>query len=71
MAEFKYEVVEKIGAVEKGIELRVVAWNGNPPKNDLRQWYTNRIGKERCCKGITFTDEEAKELLFILETMGI
>ena len=71
MAEFKYEVIEKIGVVEKGIELRVVAWNGNQPKNDLRQWYTNRIGEERCGKGITLTDEEAKELLFILETMGI
>lgn len=71
MADFKYEVTEKIGTVEKGIELRVVAWNGNTPKNDLRQWYTNRIGEERCGKGITFTDDEARELLAILETIEL
>ncbi len=71
MAEFKYEVTENIGTVEKGIELRRVAWNGNPPKNDLRQWYTNRIGEERCGKGITFTDDEARELLTILETIEL
>lgn len=71
MAEFKYEVAEVIGTVEKGIELRRVAWNGNPVKNDLRSWYVNGAGAERCGKGVTFTDEEAVKLLNILETIDL
>lgn len=61
MAEFKYEVKRKIGAIEKDIELRVVSWGGYPESYDLRKWYTSN-GEERCAKGITFSEDVGKEL---------
>ena len=68
MADFRYEVKKIIGAIEKGFELRVVAWGENHEKYDLRKWYDHN-GTERCGKGITFTASEAKELLNILDNI--
>lgn len=66
------DVVEKIGVVgqrkQNTIELRIVSWNRKPPKYDLRGWYMYN-GEERCAKGITFSEEEAKALFEILETI--
>lgn len=66
------DVVEKIGVVgqrkQNTVELRIVSWNRKPPKYDLRGWYMYN-GEERCAKGITFSEEEAKALFEILETI--
>lgn len=62
MAEFKFNVEKIVGAIEKGIELRVVAWGNYPAKYDLRKWYTDSTGAERCAKGFTFNAEEGKAL---------
>jgi hypothetical protein len=66
--EFKYEVLEKIGVISKKNgwtkELRVVAFNDNEPKYDIRDW--SEDGK-RMGKGATLTFEELQELYTILE----
>lgn len=65
--EFTYEVTNTIGKLgeDSKYELRVVSWNGNPAKVDLRQWY-QKDGQEMCGKGISLTNEEAKTLIDLL-----
>jgi hypothetical protein len=68
--EVKYEVLEKCGVIStrKGrngdstLELRYVAWNGNDPKYDIRPWYLDDDGNEKCAKGITLSGEELEKL---------
>lgn len=65
--EVTFEVVKKIGALnEKGLELRIVAWNGGEPKFDIRSWYINKNGEERCGKGIGLTKDELANLVKLL-----
>lgn len=63
MAEFKYEITERIATLsERGIwtkELNKVSWNGRPAKYDIREW-NHEEGKMG--KGVTLSDEEAKIL---------
>lgn len=60
----KYEITERIKVLsERGVwtkELNKVSWNDREPKFDLRDWNheENRMGK-----GVTLTEEEARELL--------
>lgn len=69
MAEFKYEITEKIAVLsEKGDwtkELNLVSWNGRPAKYDIREW-NHEEGKMG--KGITLSDEEAKALVEALNS---
>ena len=62
----KYEVQEKCGVVgQRGkytLELRYVSWNGGEPKYDIRPWFTNENGEEKCVKGITLSGEELESL---------
>lgn len=68
MADIKYDIVEKIAVLsEKGSwskEINKVSWNERPAKFDIRDW-NHEEGKMR--KGVTLTDEEAKELLEALK----
>lgn len=66
--EISYEVTKVIGKLGENSkkELRIVAWNGNPAKVDLRDWYTDKDGNEKCGKGVSLTNEEAKELVNLL-----
>lgn len=67
----KYEIVEIIGILgtkkRKGIfntlELRKVRWFGSAPMWDLREWDP----EGRPGKGITLTDEMAKQLRGLLK----
>ena len=68
-----YEVHENFGVVGKRtgdwqIELRLISWNGNEPKYDLRPWKDTDEG-EKCGKGITMTGQELETLLGILKSM--
>ena len=68
MSEFTYEIVEEIGVIsenEKGWkkELNLISWNGGEPKYDIRDWAPNH---EKMGKGITLTEEEAKQLYLLL-----
>lgn len=72
--ELKYEVIEKFGALDSDSsmpkELRLISWNGNDPKYDLRPWGVNEDGTEKCGKGITLDAEELQSLLEILQEMN-
>ena len=68
--EAKYEVLENFGTIsEKNgweLQLRLVSWNGNDPKYDVRAWKTED-GVEKCRKGLTLTGEEAEGLYKLLK----
>lgn len=68
MSNIKYEITEKIAVLsERGVwtkELNKVSWNERPAKFDLRDWNHE---EGRMGKGITLTDDEAKELLEALK----
>ena len=64
------EVVKKIAVLsdpEAGYkkELNLVSWNGAEPKIDLRTWSPEGIA----LKGLTLTEDEAKELCKALNDM--
>ena len=64
------EVIKKIALIsgsETGFrkELNIVSWNGREPKYDLRNWSPEGMA----LKGLTLTEEEAKELQKALNDM--
>lgn len=65
-----FKVKEVIGVLGKrknnSLELRVISWNGNPAKYDIRGWYEYN-GEERCSKGFTFSEFEIRSLYNIIE----
>lgn len=71
MADFKYEIIRKIGKISEGNkgwskELNLVSWNERAPKYDLRDWNheENKMGK-----GVTLSKDEVKELLEVLKSI--
>lgn len=68
MPNITYDIVEELGTLSensKGWEKQVnlISWNGAKPKYDIRDWAPER---EKMSKGITLTEDEATELLKIL-----
>jgi len=63
------ETVGVISTDKKGrkLELRYGSWNGNVDKYDLRKWYVDEDGEEKCAKGVGLTGEELVKLLEILK----
>lgn len=64
MADIKYEITEELGILsEKSSgwtkELNRISWNGGAAKFDIRDWAPEH---EKMGKGVTLTDEEAKQL---------
>ena len=64
------EVIKKITLIsgsETGYrkELNIVSWNGREPKYDLRSWSPEGIP----LRGVTLTEDEAKELQKVLNDM--
>ncbi len=69
MKDVKYEIIKEIGILSESTsgwkkELNVISWNDGEPKYDLRDWAPNR---EKMGKGITFTSEEAANLMMLLQ----
>ena len=69
MSEIKCTTIEKIGIIRQSTngwnkELRLVSWNDADPKYDIRDWSPV---DEKMGKGITLTEEEARNLLGLLE----
>lgn len=65
MKEIQYEIKQEIAVLSKSDsgytkEINLISWNGAEPKYDIRSFSPNR---EKCGKGITLTETEAKELL--------
>ncbi len=71
MANFEYEIMEKIGVLSTNQsgwtkELNLISWNGRPAKFDIRDWSPDH---EKMGKGLTFTNEEIESLKNILNEM--
>lgn len=69
MKEIKSEIVKELAVLsrsESGYtkEINLVSWNGAEPKYDIRSWSPER---EKCGKGITLTETEARNLLAALQ----
>lgn len=68
-----YEVKKVLGVLDSDStmqkELRLISWNGNEPKYDLRNWRTDKDGNEVCGKGLTMDKEEIYSLYNILKEM--
>lgn len=67
---FNYKVEETLATLSKKdneiTELRIISYNHYKPKLDLHKWEVEE-GKETMLRGLTLTDEEAKELLTALQ----
>ena len=66
--EIEYKLVEKLGVLDThksgwAREVNIVAWNGKPPKFDIRDWDPEH---ERMSRGITLHEREAIKLAKIL-----
>ena len=69
MKEIQSEIVKELAVLsqsESGYtkEINLVSWNGAEPKYDIRSWSPER---EKCGKGITLTETEARNLLAALQ----
>ena len=67
--EITFEVMEHYGVISAtdtgwSKEVNLVAWNGNAPKIDIRDWDETH---ERMSRGITLTEEQGKKLYEILK----
>ena len=72
MAEFQYEIVEKIGVLSESPkgwtkELNRISWNGGAPKYDIRDWAPDH---EKMGKGVTLSDDEEKNIKKLFEQIG-
>lgn len=73
MANFKYEIKEKLGTISENSkgwskQLNLISYNDNTPKYDLRDWAPEN---EKMGKGTTLTKEELKALRDILNKMDL
>ena len=72
--EIKMETTEKIGVISDNgkntLELRKTTVNGENEKFDLRTWYTDDKGIEKCNKGIRLTEDELLKLGEIINGMN-
>ncbi len=73
MTSFTYEVKEILGEISESEtgwkkELRIISWNNNMPKYDIRDWSPD--GK-KMGKGITFNKEEIIKLKEIIQEIEI
>lgn len=62
--DFTYEIREHIATLNTNKdgwtkEVNVVAWNGNAPKIDIREWAPDH---SRMTRGITLTEKEGEDL---------
>ena len=73
MAEFKYEITEKIAVLSQSAngwerQLNLVSWNEREPKYDIRDWSPDGT---KMGKGISLTHDELAILKGVLEEMDI
>jgi hypothetical protein len=73
MADFKYEIAQKIGVLSTSAsgwakELNLVSWNEHEPKFDLRDWAPEN---KQMGKGDTLTKDELKALRDLLNGMEL
>ncbi len=68
--QFSYTITEKVGILSQygsiSKELNLISYGGDMPLYDLRKWQTLADGTRKLCKGITFSENEAKKLKAML-----
>ena len=71
MPDIKYIITEPIGVLStsgrRSLELNMISWNDRPANYDLRRWQSDGNAKI-ISKGITFNEEEARELYALLKS---
>lgn len=76
MSDITYDVNDEFDEVfdEKGnvvLAARLVSWNGNPAKLELRKWNITADGQERPNKGFSFLTKEGPDsLVHVLSRRG-
>lgn len=76
--EIKYEVKEdylvatrtKNNGNTEELRLRFMSWNDREPRYDIRPWYKDEDGKEKCAKGVSLSGEELIELGKIIQKLA-
>lgn len=67
-----YRIIKELGIVGQTnyetTELNIITWNNHKPKLDLRKWKLQEDGTKRVNRGLTLTDEEARNLNKYLTT---
>ena len=69
MADIKYEIKNRYGFISESPkgwkrELNLISWNDAAPKYDIRDWSPDQ---SKMGKGITLSEDEAKELMMLLQ----
>lgn len=70
MSVFKYEVKKHVATISSTsdgrytLELNLISYGDNPPKYDLRKWDR---GNNRMFKGVTFSTDEAAQIVQALQ----
>ena len=73
MAEFKYEIVEKVGVISQSAkgwskELNFISWNDREPKFDIREWSEDH---SQMSKGVSLTKAELIALRDLLNDLKL
>ena len=73
MAEFKYEITERIAVLSQSAngwerQLNMVSWNEREPKYDIRDWSPDGT---KMGKGISLTHDEPAILKGVLEELEL
>lgn len=71
--DIRVHVIEEIAVLSEDDrgwkrKLTLTQWNGNPAKLDIRSWNEDN---SRCSRGLTFTDEEMRNLVEAMDERGI
>ena len=67
---YEFDVIEDLGPIgDKGKSLKIIKWGNGWPKFDFRSWRRDEAGNLLPGKGITFTKEEARDLMKALGNM--
>ena len=73
MAEFKYEITERIAVLSQSPngwerQLNMVSWNDREPKYDIRDWAPENA---KMGKGLSLSQEEVIALKELLNSMDL
>lgn len=73
MAEFKYEIIEKVGIISQSAkgwskELNFISWNEREPKFDIREWSEDH---SQMSKGVSLTKAELIALRDLLNSLKL
>ncbi len=73
MADFKYEIIERVGTISEGArgwnkELNFISWNDREPKFDIREWSEDH---SKMGKGVSMTKNELIALRDLLNSLKL